>query len=507
MVEDQRTQIGCLKALGYRRWQISRKYLGYGMLPSLFGSVLGLGIGYTLFPRMIFTAYQIMYAVPDIELHSYPGVSVLCVLAAVLCTGASAAAACWKALREVPASLMRPRAPAPGKRVFLEYIRPLWRRLDFNHKVTARNLFRYQKRFWMTVAGIAGCTALIIAGFGLRTSLLSTMDRQYGDIYDYTAQLTLHTNILAEERTEVEEHLASDERILAEEPCYLASMTAETAKYNIMAYLEVADPETFGDFVAVRDYRTGEILKAPEDGGVLIDEKLSELLGVTVGDSFTLAGDSRQELTVAGIYEHYLAHFVYMSPASYEKIYGEDYTPNAYLLRLVDDSSETCDAVFSDLMDLGGVAAATRMLDTRDTYHHSMERIDFVVVIVILSAAALALVVLYNLSNINITERQRELATIKVLGFYDREVSAYVNRENVVLTAAGIGVGILLGHWLHTWLVRSVEIDLMMFGRETDPMAYLWAALLTAGFSLLVNGFGYRKMRKIDMVESLKSAE
>ena len=507
MVEEQRTQIGCLKALGYRRWQISRKYLGYGMLPSLLGSVLGLAIGYTLFPKMIFTAYQIMYAVPDIQLHQYTDVSLLCVAAAVLCTGASAAAACGKALREVPASLMRPRAPAPGKRVFLEYIRPLWRRLDFNHKVTARNLFRYQKRFWMTVAGIAGCTALIIAGFGLRSSLLSTMDRQYGDIYRYTAQLTLHANSLAEEREEVAARLASDARILASEPCYLASMTAETEKYNTMAYLEVADPETFGDFVEVRDYRTGETLQAPADGTVLIDEKLSELLGVTVGDRFTLAGDTREELTVSGIYEHYLAHFVYMSPGSYEKIYGEPYTPNAYLLRLTDDSSETCDAVFSDLMDLGGVAAATRMLDTRDTYHHSMERIDFVVVIVILSAAALALVVLYNLSNINITERKRELATIKVLGFYDREVSAYVNRENVVLTAAGIAAGILLGRWLHMWLVRSVEIDLMMFGRETDPMAYLWAALLTAGFSLLVNGFGYRKMRKIDMVESLKSAE
>lgn len=507
MVEEQRTQIGCLKALGYRRWQISRKYLGYGTLPSLLGSFLGLAIGYTLFPKMIFTAYQIMYAVPDIQLRQYTDVSLLCVAAAVLCTGASAAAACVKALREVPASLMRPRAPAPGKRVFLEYIRPLWRRLDFNHKVTARNLFRYQKRFWMTVAGIAGCTALIIAGFGLRSSLLSTMDRQYGDIYRYTAQLTLHANSLAEEREEVAAQLASDERILASEPCYLASMTAETEKYSTMAYLEVADPETFGDFVEVRDYRTGETLQAPADGTVLIDEKLSELLGVTVGDRFTLAGDTREELTVSGIYEHYLAHFVYMSPGSYEKIYGEPYIPNAYLLRLTDDSSETCDAVFSDLMDLGGVAAATRMLDTRDTYHHSMERIDFVVVIVILSAAALALVVLYNLSNINITERKRELATIKVLGFYDREVSAYVNRENVVLTAAGIAAGILLGRWLHMWLVRSVEIDLMMFGRETDPMAYLWAALLTAGFSLLVNGFGYRKMRKIDMVESLKSAE
>ena len=240
MVEEQRTQIGCLKALGYRRWQISRKYLGYGTLPSLLGSFLGLAIGYTLFPKMIFTAYQIMYAVPDIQLRQYTDVSLLCVAAAVLCTGASAAAACVKALREVPASLMRPRAPAPGKRVFLEYIRPLWRRLDFNHKVTARNLFRYQKRFWMTVAGIAGCTALIIAGFGLRSSLLSTMDRQYGDIYRYTAQLTLHANSLAEEREEVAAQLASDERILASEPCYLASMTAETEKYSTMAYLEVA---------------------------------------------------------------------------------------------------------------------------------------------------------------------------------------------------------------------------------------------------------------------------
>ena len=210
---------------------------------------------------------------------------------------------------------------------------------------------------------------------------------------------------------------------------------------------------------------------------------------------------------MAAVTEHYLGHFIYLSPAYYETVFGEAHTENAYLVDLANNSQESCDAVFAKLMDLSGVVSATRMLSTRDTYQNSMERIDFVVVIVILSAAALAMVVLYNLSNINITERRRELATIRVLGFYDREVSAYVNRENAVLTIFGILFGILLGHVLHVWLVRSVEIDLMMFGRDTDPMAYLWAALLTAAFSAAVSLLSHRKMQHIDMVESLKSAE
>ncbi|MEG1594592.1 MAG: ABC transporter permease, partial [Oscillibacter sp.] len=234
---------------------------------------------------------------------------------------------------------------------------------------------------------------------------------------------------------------------------------------------------------------------------------LSEMLDVGIGDRFTLDGDSRAEVTVAGITEHYLGHFVYLSPAYYEKVFGSPCAQNAYLLTLADDSAAACDAVFSDTMDLPGVVSATRMLDTRDTYMRSMERIDFVVVIVILSAAALALVVLYNLSNINITERKRELATIRVLGFYDAEVSAYVNRENAVLTLFGIGFGIFCGHFLHVWLVKSVEIEMMMFVRKTDPTAYLWAALLTVAFSVLTALLAHRKMKRIDMVESLKSAE
>ena len=505
MVDDQRVQIGCLKALGYTRWTISRKYLGYGLLPALIGGALGLAIGFTLFPKMIFTAYQIMYDVPDIELTFYPGISAAAVGAAVACTTVSTLAACLATLADTPANLMRPRAPKAGKRVLLEYIRPLWRRMSFNQKVTARNLLRYQKRFWMTVIGIGGCTALIIAGFGIRSSLLTTMSRQYEDIYHYTAQLSVSDNLLDTERSAIDRYLSESDDVVDSLPCLLTSVTAESSTYSTTAYLEAADPDRLGDFVTLRTM-DGQPLTVPEDGAI-IDQKLSELLDVGPGDTITVDGDIRAEVTVAAVTEHYLAHFIYLSPAYYEEIFGEDYKDTAFLLTLTSSDQALCDAVFSDLMALQGVQSATRMETTRDTYLSSMERIDFVVVIVILSAAALAMVVLYNLSNINITERKRELATIRVLGFYDREVSAYVNRENVVLTAVGIALGCVLGHFLHVWLVKSVEIDLMMFGRDTDPMAYVWSALLTALFSAAVSLLAHRKMKGIDMVESLKSAE
>ena len=505
MVDEQRVQIGCLKALGYTRWTISRKYLGYGLLPALIGGALGLAIGFTLFPKMIFTAYQIMYDVPDIELTFYPGISAAAVGAAVACTTVSTLAACLATLADTPANLMRPRAPKAGKRVLLEYIRPLWRRMSFNQKVTARNLLRYQKRFWMTVIGIGGCTALIIAGFGIRSSLLTTMSRQYEDIYHYTAQLSVSDNLLDTERSAIDRYLSESDDVVDSLPCLLTSVTAESSTYSTTAYLEAADPDRLGDFVTLRTM-DGQPLTVPEDGAI-IDQKLSELLDVGPGDTITVDGDIRAEVTVAAVTEHYLAHFIYLSPAYYEEIFGEDYKDTAFLLTLTSSDQALCDAVFSDLMALQGVQSATRMETTRDTYLSSMERIDFVVVIVILSAAALAMVVLYNLSNINITERKRELATIRVLGFYDREVSAYVNRENVVLTAVGIALGCVLGHFLHVWLVKSVEIDLMMFGRDTDPMAYVWSALLTALFSAAVSLLAHRKMKGIDMVESLKSAE
>ena len=506
MVEEQRVQIGALKALGYSRLSISRKYIGYGLLPSLVGGVLGLVIGYILFPKMIFTAYQIMYQMPDIELHAYTDISLFSLLAAVACTTVATLWACLATLRETPASLMRPRTPKAGKRVFLEYIKPLWRRMSFIHKVTARNLFRYQKRFWMTVIGIGGCTALIIAGFGMRSSLLFTMSRQYDELFHYSAQVTLAGNALPEERAAVEDFLAGDSRVVNYIPCAASSATVVTPSYSTTAYVEVMASDEIGKVVDLFDYKSGDPITMGDEG-VYIDQKLSELLKVSVGDTFFLDGDMRGNVTVAGIYEHYTGHFIYMTPGYYENALHADGEPNAYLLNFTSDDTDTCNAIFEKLLDMSGVATTSRMRDTQDTYTHSMERVDFVVVIIILAAAALAMVVLFNLSNINITERQRELATIKLLGFYDGEVSAYVYRENIVLTLFGILLGCFMGHWLHIYLVRSTEIDLMMFGRQTAPSAYVYAAILTALFSLLVNVLAHFRMKKIDMVESLKSAE
>ena len=506
MVEEQRVQIGSLKAMGYSGLAISRKYLFYGLLPSLTGGVFGLVIGYILFPKMIFTAYQIMYQMPDIELHAYAGISLFSLLAAVACTTVATLWACLATLRETPASLMRPRTPKAGKRVFLEYIRPLWRKMSFTHKVTARNLFRYQKRFWMTVIGIGGCTALIIAGFGLRSSLLFTMSRQYDELFHYSGQVTLSDNVLDDERRAVEDFLAGDERIVNYVPCAASSATVTTSGYSTTAYIEVMEADEIGKVVDLFDYKSGDPITMGDEG-VYIDQKLSELLKVSVGDTFFLDGDVRGDVTVAGIYEHYTGHFIYMTPGYYENALHADGEPNAYLLNFTSDDTDTCNAIFEKLLDMSGVATTSRMRDTQDTYTHSMERVDFVVVIIILAAAALAMVVLFNLSNINITERQRELATIKLLGFYDGEVSAYVYRENIVLTLFGILLGCFMGHWLHIYLVRSTEIDLMMFGRQTAPSAYVYAAILTALFSLLVNVLAHFRMKKIDMVESLKSAE
>ena len=506
MVEEQRVQIGSLKAMGYSGLAISRKYIFYGLLPSLTGGLMGLVIGYILFPKMIFMAYQIMYQVPDIELRAYPGISAFSVLAAVACTTLATLWACLATLRETPASLMRPRTPKAGKRVFLEYIRPLWKRMSFTHKVTARNLFRYQKRFWMTVIGIGGCTALIIAGFGMRSSLLFTMTRQYDELFHYSAQVTLADNVLSEEREAVEDFLSSDARIVSYVPATASSATVATSGYSTTAYIEVMASDEIGKVVDLFDYKSGEPITMGDDG-VYINQKLSELLGVKIGDTFFLDGEGRGDVTVAGIYEHYTGHFIYMTPTYYENALHAGSEPNAYLMNFTSDDTDTCNAIFEKLLDLSGVATTSRMRDTQDTYMHSMERVDFVVVIIILAAAALAMVVLFNLSNINITERQRELATIKLLGFYDREVSAYVYRENIVLTVFGILIGCFMGHWLHIYLVRSTEIDLMMFGRQTKATAYLYAAILTTIFSFLVNVLAHFRMKKIDMVESLKSAE
>ena len=508
MVEEQRTQIGSLKALGFSRLAISQKYIGYAFVASLVGGLIGLGIGATLIPAVIANAFQIMYAIPGLDYKMQLPLFVLAVLAAVACTTGAALWACLSTLIDTPANLMRPRAPKAGKRVFLEYIKPIWRRLSFTWKVTMRNLFRYQKRFWMTVIGIGGCTALIVTGFGLHESIFDVLDKQFDEISLYDATVGLDEDLTEEQKQGIENYLDGEEAVEDYMFTYQQMMDASTTGISYDVYLfAVDDVEEFGRFVDLR-HRSDHSPVELDGSGVVIDEKLSELLGVSVGDTITLEGDQRVEAVVADITENYVYHYVYLTRDLYTQLYGEDYQNNVMLLAYqdgmgVDVSNQTSET----LMKMDGVASYSYIATIRDSFEDSMDAINYAVVIIIVAAAALAFVVLYNLTNINITERRSELATLKVLGFYDGETTAYVLRENVFLTIFGVILGLVLGRFLHSWMVLTVEVDLVMFGRTAPPYAYVLAAALTALFSLIVNVAAHFRLKKIDMVESLKTVE
>ena len=508
MVEEQRTQIGSLKALGFSRLAISQKYIGYAFVASLVGGLIGLGIGATLIPAVIANAFQIMYAIPGLDYKMQLPLFVLAVLAAVACTTGAALWACLSTLIDTPANLMRPRAPKAGKRVFLEYIKPIWRRLSFTWKVSMRNLFRYQKRFWMTVIGIGGCTALIVTGFGLHESIFDVLDKQFDEISLYDATVGLDEDLTAEQKQGIEDYLDGEEAVVDYMFTYQQMMDASTTGTSYDVYLfAVDDVEEFGRFVDLR-HRSDHSPVELDGSGVVIDEKLSELLGVSVGDTITLEGDQRVEAVVADITENYVYHYVYLTRDLYTQLYGEDYQNNVMLLAYqdgmgVDVSNQTSET----LMKMDGVASYSYIATIRDSFEDSMDAINYAVVIIIVAAAALAFVVLYNLTNINITERRSELATLKVLGFYDGETTAYVLRENVFLTIFGVILGLVLGRFLHSWMVLTVEVDLVMFGRTAPPYAYVLAAALTALFSLIVNVAAHFRLKKIDMVESLKTVE
>ncbi len=507
MVEEQRTQIGALKALGFSRLAISKKYIGYAFSASLVGGILGLALGCTLIPLVIANAFNIMYAIPALEFKPQIGLYFGAVLAAVACTTGAALWACLSTLMAAPADLMRPRAPKAGKRVFLEHIRPLWRRLTFTWKVTMRNLFRYQRRFWMTVIGIGGCTALIVAGFGLHESIFSILNEQFDHVFRYDALLGLDAG---------QEELDAVERYLADSPWvedYLQGsdilVEASTRGPAQSAYLRtVADQERFAQFIRLSHRLDGTPAVLTADG-VVVTEKLAELLEVSPGDTITLEADGKRvEARVADIAENYAYHYIYVSEEYYRALFGKDARRNVMLLRYSEGAGEAeSDAVSADLMAMDGVDSYSYIATLRDNFTDSMEAIDYAVVIIITAAAALAFVVLYNLTNINITERVRELATLKVLGFFDREVTAYVYRENLFLTLFGIVLGLVMGRFLHAWMVLTVEVEMVMFGRTAPPYAYWLAAGLTVVFSIAVNVAAHYKLKKVDMVESLKTVE
>ena len=506
MVEEQRVTIGGLKALGYSKGIIAVKYVGYGFLASTVGALLGLAVGLTLLPWIICNAWNIIYTLGPIQYGLEPVTSAVACLAAIGTVTLSALGACFSTLAAVPAQLMRPKAPPAGKRVLLERLPFLWRRLSFNYKITIRNLFRYQRRFWMTVIGIGGCAALIVTAFGLRGSIFDIMDKQFEEIYGYTAQIGLVDKVTPGELREVTQAL--DEDPLAEGwlVCCSASMTAETDAYTVDCTVQVfPDQASMVPFIHLR-HRTDDEPVTLSDDGVVLTEKLASLLDVQPGDTITLDGDSRVEVRVADVTEHYIQHYVYMTDAYYETVFGTEPRQNLVLADypVEDPAAEDLER---ELVGLDGVTSLTRMEDTREIYGSSLESVDYAVILIIVCAAALAFVVLYNLTNINITERMRELATLKVLGFYDGELSAYIYRENVILTVFGVAMGMVMGKLLHQWLIFTVEIDMLMFGRQLSLSSYAYAVVLTVLFSLLVNLAAHRKLKKLDMVESLKTVE
>ena len=508
MVEDHRAEIGTMKALGFSTPAISVKYIGYALAASLIGGGAGLLIGCTALPALIYYEWGILYLLPPLEIGISPLVALYSLGAAVLATAGAAFAACYATLLAKPAELLRPRAPKPGKRIFLEYIEPLWSRLSFIQKVSARNLFRYKKRFWMTIIGIAGCTALLATGYGLRDSIFDVLTWQFDDLMPYNATISIDTGLTPSERTELMEALEAEPGIESFMGCYSTGVSVRTDEgttdnVSVRSTAGWGTPSEADGHPVAEDYfclypradglrrygRVGDLPRlAPTDDTIVIGEKPRDnlLLVKTVTDETKNGGAQDAQESGAG---------ADMSPSE-----RDDQTAGAG----IDLSSS---AVAQRVSKMKGVITYSSIDETRDHFNESMKSLDVVVWIIIGAAAALAFLVLFNLTNINVTERVRELATLKVLGFYDGETASYVYRENIILTLMGAALGMLGGKWLHRWLIGTIEMEYMIFGHGLHARSYLYAILLTVVFSMSVNFFSYFYIRKIDMVESLKSVE
>jgi putative ABC transport system permease protein len=477
-------------------------------LASLGGSVVGVVIGTKLIPYIICNAYGIMYDLPKAKLSFHFLVCLGSILASLVCTLGATWWAVMATMHETPAALMRPRTPKAGKRIFLERIPFIWKRMNFSTKVSARNLLRYKKRFWMTVIGVGGCTALIITGLGLHTGIFAVIDRQYEELSYYNIQVGLDSDAAEGEIEQVLDFVQNDDRLSRSMTSYTNTVTFESDTRAVDGYtVSVADQADMDGLMVLREMGTKDPITIPDDG-VVMSKKLSELLGISVGDTITIDdGGNRAQVRVAALCEHYVRHYVFMLDSYYAQCFGQMPEDNAIYARTAEDTEEAISDVAEDFMNMDAVISATNIRSSANSFEETMSSVNVVVVVIILAAAALAFVVLYNLTNINITERIRELATLKVLGFYDGETAMYVYRENFVLTLLGVALGQLLGKLLYTYLIRTVEVDLVMFGREAVWSSYVGSIVLSILFAILVNFVMYFRLKKIDMVESLKSVE
>lgn len=510
MVEEQRTQIGTLKALGYGKYAIASKYLNYAFLATVGGSAAGILIGEKILPYIIIKAYGIMYhnVGNNLEIHYELKFALTASIAAVVCTVGATVVACYRVLAETPASLMRPPAPKEGKRVLVEKITILWKHLNFTWKSCLRNLFRYKKRLFMTIFGISGSMALMLVGFGIKDSISDIVVKQYEELQHYDGTIITDEDASPEEREKLSEYLKQNKKIQRFTNIQFTKITAPREKSSISCYLYVPeDMENFREDVTLRNRITKEGYELT-DAGAVISEKTARLLGLQVGDSITLEKDHEEyQARVAVITENYMGHYIYMTPAVYEQTFGEKPIYEDVIFSVRDEYLDQEETIGKEILSQPAALSISYTASLAAQVDRMLSTLGIVIVVLIVSAGMLAFVVLYNLNNINITERQRELATLKVLGFYDNEVSQYVLRENILLTIAGIIFGSGFGVLLHRYIIVTVEVDAVMFGRNIRPVSFFYCAVITCIFSLIVNLFMHRKLKKIDMVESLKSVE
>ena len=510
MVDEQRMHIGTLKALGYSNTLIAGRYLLYAMMATVGGSIVGIVFGEWFLPKLIINSYGVMYT-GQLYCYTPPNwkQAIFGIGAAALCTGGATLAACINQLRAQPASLMRPEAPAAGQRVFLERITPLWKHLNFTRKSTIRNLIRYKKRLIMTVIGVGGCMGLLLVGFGINDSITEIAKQQYINIFRQDAVITFESSAKPEERTALQQLVENEPGMIGCEQVSMVSVDLTFGDNIRSASLYIPrNTSQISEYLSLRDRISKKEYIYPEEGAVIC-EKTAKMLGLSVGDSVTIVreGERSVSVPVTAISENYILHYLFISPETYQKLYGREPEYNSMYLRYDDQIRENETSFGSQMMEQDACAGISFTTDLEQEIDDMLSILGNIVIVLIFAAGLLAFVVLYNLNSINIMERRRELATLKVLGFFDQEVAAYVYRENVILTVLGAALGILIGIILHRFVIVTVEVDLMMFGRTIRPVSYLYSVLLTFGFAVIVNLVMYYSLKKVDMIESLKSVE
>ncbi len=509
-VDEERINSGTLKALGYANRDIVKKFTVYGLSAGMTGAVLGIVAGHTLLPIIVYNAYGHSFTYPQIELHFYPVISIVALLLAFLCTVVPAFVVANRELKEKPSALLQPKPPEAGSKILLERIRPIWNRMSFTHKVTSRNIFRYKKRMLMTVFGVCGSVTLIFAGFSVQHSISGVKDRQFGDIMKYDLIVAQNDGIDEKQMTEIDTLLASDE-IKSQIPIHYEAVSKTAGKNNDSQEIKLIVPkeaDALSNYIGLCNRSSGEAIKLSDDGCV-ITERLAKLIDAKVGDTFEITDEQKntQTLKVAAVTEMYTGHFIFMNRACYESAFSEKYTSNAHLVTLNDRSSDNAKMQASRFIELDGIKGVvqnTTLTNQIDTIVHSLNKIMQILIIV---AMLLAIVILYNLTNINVSERIRELSTIKVLGFYNKEVTMYIYRETILLTVIGILVGFGFGDALYRYIIAIVPPDDVMFNPALGAKAFVIPVIVITVITFVLGLMMNRRLKNVDMLESLKSVE